>query len=241
MYLAYIDESETRRGVYVFGAVIATAEQSAALTESLDDLMWQVWTDHRVSWRTELHSKEICGGKGPWKNVPPGVRAWISEQVIERIAKSGVRLCARGVDGPALKRRQAREHYPVNFTVEQESFKHLLQRIDAFASANRSHALVIADERDDRESHRANLALHRVTGTPGDYWRTNFNHILDTLHFAPSHHSRMLQAADHFAYFYRRRLEVPSENDARAEAVAQRIAQNVRAQGVAYNCGVWTP
>lgn len=241
MFLAYIDESTTRAGDYYFAAVIATGAQSSDLTERLNRLMSQVWRDQRVPWRTELHAKDLFGGEGVWANVAPAYRAWVAERVIQETVESGVRFCARGVDGPRLLARQARENYPVNFSVEQEAFKHLLQRVDGYASAQGTHALVIADDRNDREARRQDLALHRVTGTPGDYWHTNFGAILDTLHFAPSHHSRMLQAADHVAFFYRRRQEINPERDPRAETVVARIAALLNAPTVAYQCGLWVP
>lgn len=241
MFLAYIDESATRAGEYYFASVIATGEQAHDLTGRLDRLMHQVQRDQGVPWRTELHAKELFGGEGVWACVAPAYRAWVAEQVVAETVDSGVRLCARGVDGPRLAARQARENYPVNFSVEQEAFKHLLQRVDAYARAHHTHALVIADERNDREARRQDLALHRVTGTPGDYWRTTFGSILDTLHFAPSHHSRMLQAADHVAFFFRRRREINPERDTRTEAVVARIAEQMSDPNVAYQCGLWVP
>ncbi|MFN3866058.1 MAG: DUF3800 domain-containing protein [Demequina sp.] len=103
-----------------------------------------------------------------------------------------------------------------------------------------SPILVIADERSDRDAHRQDLAMHRLEGTPGDYWRTTFNLILDTVHFAPSHHSRMLQAADHYAFFVRRRLEVPRERNPDAERAMDSIA-TILCGDSAFGCGVWYP
>lgn len=48
--------------------------------------------------------------------------------------------------------------------------------------------------------------------------------MLDTLHFGPSNHSRLLQAADMVSFVWRRRCTV-NEADPRAAAAMERIWQ----------------
>lgn len=240
MHVAFVDESATRTGVYVFAAVVASSPQIKSLSHRLDDLVDQLHHKHGVETGAELHAHELFHGLGPWDAVPPRARLWAQERVINAIRDTDVKLCMRGVDGPRLKERQRRRRYPTNFSVEQEAFKHLLQRLQLFAEGHQSDVLVIADERSDRDSHRTDLAMHRLDGTPGDYWRTNFENILDTVHFAPSHHSRMLQAADHYAFFARRGIEVQHESDQRAEQAMARISQILTGKP-SFGCGVWSP
>lgn len=240
MQVAFVDESSTRAGVFLFGSVIATAPQILDLTRALDQITAGLAVTHGLDPSVELHAHELFAGKGAWSGVPPRARIGAQVAIIEAIGESGALLCYRGVDGPNLRSRQARNRYPVNFTVEQEAFKHLLQRVQEIAQAKNTNILVIADERSDRDSHRRDLAMHRVYGTPGDYWRTTLDRILDTVHFAPSHHSRMLQAVDHYVFFTRRRLEVQKESDARAESAMERIMAIISGNQSQF-CGVWTP
>jgi hypothetical protein len=57
------------------------------------------------------------------------------------------------------------------------------------------YALVIADEVDGQAKHRADLSSYRDVGTTG-YRHRKLTRIVDTLHFAPSRASRLVQAAD---------------------------------------------
>jgi hypothetical protein len=51
---------------------------------------------------------------------------------------------------------------------------------------------------------------------------TMLSSLLDTVHFAPSHRSRMLQAADMLAFTYRRHQTV-LESDQRAQKIMDRM------------------
>jgi len=89
---------------------------------------------------------------------------------------------------------------------------------------------VIADDVDEPAKHRADLSAYRTQGTKG-YRSQLLDRIVDTLHFAPSHSSRLVQAADMLAFMYRR-LETHTESDPRAtranEALWSRIQPTVQ-------------
>src|SRR6266508_3129053 len=81
--------------------------------------------------------------------------------------------------------------------------QHLLERVDECVTTLGEYALVIADEVDGQAKHRTDLSSYRDVGTTG-YRRRRLTRIVDTLHFAPSHASRLVQAADVIAFLYRR-------------------------------------
>jgi len=81
--------------------------------------------------------------------------------------------------------------------------QHLLERVDECVTSLGDYALVIADEVDGQAKHRADLSSYREVGTTG-YRHRKLTRIVDTLHFAPSHASRLVQAADVIAFLYRR-------------------------------------
>jgi hypothetical protein len=98
--------------------------------------------------------------------------------------------------------------------------------------------LIIADNRSDRERHREHFATYQTRGTPGVYMDTTLDRLLDTVHFAPSHQSRMLQAADMFAFIYRRRQTV-QESDPRSEAAMRKLWSAILDLQKVYNLGSW--
>jgi hypothetical protein len=75
--------------------------------------------------------------------------------------------------------------------------------VDEYVTSVGEYALVIADEVDAQAKHRADLSTYREVGTLG-YRHRKLTRIVDTLHFAPSNASRLVQAADVIAFPYRR-------------------------------------
>ena len=72
---------------------------------------------------------------------------------------------------------------------------HLLERLDDYAAGEDELVLVIADEVDRADEYRRNLWVFQRASTTG-YRSRQLKSILDTIHFAPSNASRLVQAAD---------------------------------------------
>lgn len=95
----------------------------------------------------------------------------------------------------------------------------------SIAAGDDSCVVVVADEVHNQERHRTNFRSYRRDGTPG-YRRSTLPHVLDTLHFGPSEHSRLLQAIDLVTFVHRRR-EAVSERDERARLALARMWSRV--------------
>lgn len=132
----------------------------------------------------------------------------------------------------------AAQGLPEALPPEQICFQHILQRVNELAERCDTYALVIADERGDRERHRERFAIYQTEGTPGVYMHTTLDSLLDTVHFAPSHRSRMLQAADMLAFTYRRHYTV-RERDPRAQRIMDRMWSKLTSSGKLFKAGQW--
>jgi hypothetical protein len=121
---------------------------------------------------------------------------------------------------------------------DEHAIRDLSAELDAVASRHDTHALVIADDRDDRDSHRAHFALYKNFGTPGEYMSTRLDRLLDTVYFAPSHPSRLLQAADMLAYTYRR-WNAQTEPDPRSQLTMDRLRGKITSSGKLHSPGNW--
>lgn len=75
--------------------------------------------------------------------------------------------------------------------------------------------LVIADEVDQADEHRKSLWWFQRASTPG-YRSRQLTRIVDTMHFAPSGASRLVQGADLIAFLHRRLMSTV-ERDPRAK------------------------
>jgi hypothetical protein len=120
------------------------------------------------------------------------------DDVVEAVAAQDVRVIAQAMDVVGQRERYRYPDPPHSVVLQ-----HLLERIDECATDLGEHALVIADEVDGQAKHRADLSTYRNVGTAG-YRHRRLTRIVDTLHFAPSHASRLVQAADVITFLYRR-------------------------------------
>ena len=237
MLLAFVDESD-RGDFRCFAAVVGDEHATKALTDRLNAIVRQASVDFGVPRTSEIHGHPLFHGKDDWKDVGARARAGIHEKVIDAILECNVTIPLRSVSEERLRSRQDRKNYPVRFPAEQVCFQHILQRVDRLAKNASSYALVIADERGDRERHRERFATYQTEGTPGVYMNTTLSSLLDTVHFAPSRRSRMLQAADMLAFTYRRHQTVV-ESDPRAQRIMDRMWSKLIASGKLFEPGQW--
>lgn len=235
MLLCFVDES-CHADFYGFAAVVADEHQTVWLTQRLNEIGVELSEEHGLHPKTEIHAYPIFQGREAWAGLPPRVRVRVFEQVVDAVHAAGVTVLLRAVDSVRLQARQAQSRYPEWHPPEQVAFQHLLQHINIVTERQQTHALVIADERSDRDQHRASFALYQVYGTPGTYLHTTLDRLLDTVHFAPSHHSRMLQVADVLAFLWRRAQTV-SETDPRQAKTMLRLMAKIEARS--FRAGVW--
>ncbi|MDP3967207.1 MAG: DUF3800 domain-containing protein [Nocardioides sp.] len=237
MLLAYVDESD-HGDFRCFAAVVADEDATKELTDRLNAVVRQASVDFGIPATTEIHGHPLFHGKESWKIVGHRARAGIHERVIDAVLDADVTLLLRSVSERRLVARQEHRNYPVRFPAEQICFQHVLQRVNKLAERRQTYALVIADERGDRERHRERFATYQTEGTPGVYMHTTLSSLLDTVHFAPSHHSRMLQAADMLAFTYRRYRTV-EETDPRAQKIMDRMWRKLEESGKLFEPGQW--
>lgn len=229
--LCFVDES-FKPDLYGFGAVVADARQTRELTARVQQIVSSL-AEYGVDERTEIHAHPIFHGKERWDDVPPRVRVKVFIDVVEAVRDSGAVVLLRGVRSGHHRDGCCGEdlHRP-----EHVAFQHVLQWVDRIAAERDTHALVIADERADRERHRERFAVFQAYGTPGTYMHSRLERLLDTVHFAPSHHSRMLQIADLVAFVWVRSLTVTERDLRQRRVIAALVAEIERcSQGA----GLW--
>lgn len=225
MFLAYVDESSTPAWYYM-AALLVPDHAAIPLTEALDDVVDRAAAAYGIPRDAELHAWNLFHGKTEWASMPaPRARIAVYNNAFTAIADSGAKIVLRGVSIASLQAGPESAHAFV--------LGHLLEQIDACALEHDELALVIADEVHGQAKHRADLAGYKRTGTAGPA-QSQLQRIVDTLHFAPSHTSRLLQAADLIVFLHRRR-ELHTETDKRSERANEtlwaRIAPHVTHAG----------
>lgn len=231
--LAYLDESYTKDRYYIAGVIVPESEArplAAALDKIVEDASWA----HSTPWHAELHGHPLMQGKDDWVQIAGQIRlrGGIYDKAMEAIGKHDVAIVCCGLDIPRQK-IQYRWPEPPHRVVLQ----HTMERISEHAGRSGERALLIADEVAEADAHRQDLWSYQQSGTPG--WKSSkLPHIVDTLHFAPSKASRLLQAADLVAYLHRRR-ETHVETDPRAQKLSDLLWSRIEHRIIHKRC--WFP
>lgn len=188
MLLTYLDESYTKAR-YLIAALMVPDAQARSLTAALDKVVEDAAWEYPISTEAELHAHDIFAGKGDWQRLAPMVRARIGvyNKAIQAIADHDVTVIIRSVDVPGLDRRYPSGHDHPHSVV----LTHLIEQVDEYAAATGERTLLIADEVDGQDGYRRDLWRYQRSQTWG-YRGLQINHVVDTIHFAPSSSSRLV-------------------------------------------------
>lgn len=231
MLLTYLDESYTDRW-YWMGALLVPDVVAIPLSTALDEVMLDAAKAYGVAAESELHGYDLFQGRAPWTGLPPRARIAVYNSALKAIGSHEVTIILRGVDRHGLTRR-----YATPKPAHEVVLSHLLERIDGYAAMREQLVLVIADEVDNPATHRSDLSRYRTTGT-GGYRSRRLTHIVDTLHFAPSHASRLVQAVDLVTFLFRR-IASGTVADPREVAANERLWSWVEPRR--YHSWCWSP
>lgn len=230
--LAYVDESYTA-DMFFLGALVVDGDAASEIESGLNALVDEYrWDAKLLRSDVELHGYPLFHGKEGWAEVGLRARINIYERSMKIVGASGARIVLRGMDVKRQRERYARPDPP-----HEVVLGHTLERVNTVATRERTHALVLADEVHSDERHRSNFRNFRIAGTPG-YLSSRLPRLVDTIHFAPSHHSRLLQAVDLVTFLHRRRSTV-QEPDPRASEVNDRIWAHI--ENSIEHCWTWVP
>jgi len=196
--LTYVDEAYSKDRYYVVGLGVHH-EDIRVLETAISDVVR--WCERELGTPTnaELHGHQLFHGKGPWEGLEPRQRIAVYGKTFEAIAVRNVSIFLRGVDMKRLNERYINPRHPHDVCLQ-----HLMERVNDYCDQTSQAALIIADELHEHDRHRRALKDFKAFGTPG-YLSSKLPRIVDTIHFAPSHHSRLLQAADLVAFLHHRR------------------------------------
>jgi len=217
--LAYLDESKTA-DAYFITALVVRDRDAIGLAAAMDGVIEYAQDNFGgVREGAELHGIDLVGGQRDWKRYRPSAkipaRIAVYEEAVRVITTFDVRCYIRGAN---IAGHTAR--YTADTDIHGTVLPWVLERVQADAKTRRDVALVIADEVARQDRYRADVGDYRKMGTWG--WRAQtLDRIADTLHFAPSHASRLLQAADLVSYAHTQSCR--HRRDPRATAVWQRI------------------
>jgi hypothetical protein len=229
--LAYVDESYADDW-FAMAALLVDGPAAVALSSELDRVAAAATEAYGLRPDVEVHGFEVFHGKEGWAGVPVRARVGVFDDVVDAVAAQDVQVIARSMDVVGQKARYAYPDPPHSVVLQ-----HLLERVDEHATSRGTYALVIADEVDGQVRHRTDLSTYREVGTLG-YRHRKLTRIVDTLHFAPSNASRLVQAADMIAFLYRRTF-MHQESDERSRKAKVSMWKRLEPRIIHQHC--WFP
>lgn len=213
--LAYVDESYSREYFFLAGIVV-DSRSAAAVENGLDSIVREYVRSTPLSTEAELHGHELFNGHGPWSALQIRQQINVYGRALEVIGKSGAHVVLRGMNVARQKERYGEKSWPPHDVV----LGHLLENLDSVATELDDRLVVVADEIHSSERHRVSFRGYRTNGTPG-YRSSRLPALLDTIHFGPSKHSRLLQAADLVAFMHHRRSAMVESDIRQSRAIEQ--------------------
>lgn len=197
MFLAYLDEAQGADHYYVT-ALVVQESVAPAIASALEDVAAYACAEHSLTPGLELHGEEMLNGKAAWKPLKSNYEAQMDvfRRAIAVIAAHEVCIYIRGVHVPGYVRRYGTDVAQMHGA----ALAWTLERVQSHVARAGDLALAISDERKKEEAiHRQSLRSFQKTSTFG--WKAQrLDRIVDTIYFAPSEASRLLQAADLVSY-----------------------------------------
>lgn len=208
MLVTYFDEVKYQPGkqrYYWLGGICATPEAIWRLETAVAALSKEVFGKGTLCRETEFHAAEIFHRKRNFKHWPDiNARIDVLKRLFkiidseQELAKIYVRI------EPA---RMIRTDHEIT------AFMFFIERTELHLRAQKAPGILIGDRESDVVSglFAETLSQYRHTGTKYEFG-VDLTHLIDTVHFTDSHHSRMLQLAD--LYVWAVQFYVEGANDA---------------------------
>jgi hypothetical protein len=226
VHLAYLDESHDKSEYWIAGLIIP-ALRAQALEFALDDVVTKAEKAFPLLTSSgdrpiELHGHALAQGRDDWGPMAKMLRArlGIYEDALRAIAATeGVVIVRTGVD----RKRQAQRYGERADHPHEWALRFALERTHEVVKARAGMVLVTCDQTDDPDRYHANLRVFRKFSTGGTMPR-QLTTIVDTIHFADSCHSRLVQAADLVSYIsFRVRTDELYQRSGKATEAAKRL------------------
>jgi hypothetical protein len=198
MLIVYFDEVKYQAGVQPFqwlAGVAVPGDTIKELEAELSALALTTFGSTTLEPDTEFHASRIFNGGAHFANTPRSDRL----EILRELA----RILARFRQAKRIQVRiDVGKVYSSTWSPAELAFIFFTERANQLARVEKQPALLIGDFEQHSlvTSMVERYANYRSSGTPFPYG-IRVDDLVDTVHFARSHHSRLLQLADAWAWF----------------------------------------
>ena len=212
LLICFIDESnqflpDDGETVVSFAGVTIDGAGVLRLSDRLDHLQNALLHADPRGPAVEFHAYDLFHRLGRWSSISPRQSIWAFEQVFVAISE-----CSSGVIF-----RLSRSTQEEVAQTERSALISLLKQAEAFARDLDAYTLAVFDERRGGGFKHVIGLHHHISAFPSTERTGTQTRVIPPLCFAPSHQSRVLQAADMLAFVLRRRALIPNEASSKAQ------------------------
>ncbi len=217
MYLIYVDEAgntglrkDPDQPIHMLGALLVEEGKVESLSEAMYDIGKRNFGTLIFDPKFELHGKDLFGGSGLFKLIPPAARIQACREIVETLHTLDVDLMFTAID----KMRLTGSEHPHGL-----AFKFLIERVQDYLHRKTALGLLIADENQEMEQKLiGDLVQAKVIGTNWGYRPTVVKNIIDSVHFVQSINNKNIQCIDVVTYFLNKGRRVKEKLAAQYEA-----------------------
>lgn len=194
MYVIYFDEVKNRpykQRYYRVGALAVPINIAISIEQKVNELSNEVFGSPLLSEDTEFHGNPLLCGKGLFKNFDSTQRQEIHQNLLaiidsfEEVLKINIRVDFK--------------KYYASIGINEMAFIFLVEKANELMKERSDFGLLIGDYDDPIiDTSIKQLSEYRENGTP--YKSKNIKNLIDTVHYAKSHHSRFIQLADIYVH-----------------------------------------
>jgi hypothetical protein len=195
MYVTYFDEVKANpqngQHCYFVGGISVPMDQIGAVEREMNALSIDIFGSTDLTTNTEFHASHIYRGKGPFKGMDARKRIEILDRLAQIIAgNEGIKRVYAAIETRKLYNPDKAPEY---------AFLHFCERVQMLMGKTKT-SILIGDLDDEQAKNMIrDFSTYRARGTPWDFG-IQIESIVDSVHFARSHHSRMIQLADAYLF-----------------------------------------
>jgi hypothetical protein len=241
MWIAYMDEAgntgrnleDELQPIHLILTLVIEESRIAAVHEHVRETARQRCPTVCRNDDFEFHGQDLFSGRRQFSGTTPADRISLYDEILHGIEIAEAKVIVRGVHKPGLRECYSSPYHPhdiaLMFTIEE---------IERMAADHDCRVLLVADEaKEIEDTALRDLANYQELGTSWGWNTEQIDHIVDTIHFVPSHRNAAIQLVD-CATFVAARLRkiraglVPGGPSAEAveklweERIAPHILQN---------------
>lgn len=198
MYLAYFDENKysADNPFFLIGGLLISDKRVLDFERILSRIQYNFFGTDLLTKQTEIHGKDVFHGKGNCTGRGLEARVELFRDISTFLEKNEVpiRMVCIDVQKHREKYYYAEPEYRLGLML-------FLERLCDFLDTVNDLGLVFGDyEKDEVAKSILDFSQFKHEGKTPMYYGRPLGRLVDTIHFAQSHHSRFLQVADVIVY-----------------------------------------